>query len=594
VNPVRKAISIGSLACIGLGCAASGDGSGFDNGSNPGGGGTILGAGGNGQIVAPGGTPLGSCDKCTDFPLDPIFDGVPATTQVSAGTAAGGPCIIEPEPNALFPRNWLRPRIRWLAQAGQNLFEIRVHAARENPDLVVVTSSTSFTMPDALWKALAAHVNEEDITVTVRAAGQQGSSVSFRVAPVDADGSMVYWATKSTSNQPTDSMLKGFSVGDEGSGDALTPLQVQKKVIANDITLPPAPGGAFSATPTQVTCIGCHTSTPDPAFVAFTAQWPWPNVFAGITKDAPGAAAPFAGPVAQKLLNPMQTWNDDPNATMLGIQTFNAKHWAQGDRIDITMRGSNTSATQLIWMNLDAASDAQGIGWGVIARTGDKNPSACAPAWNHAGDMIAYASAGSCGDGRMGSGPSDVALVPYGDKNGGQVVPLAYESGADEYYPSWSPDDALVAYNRAQGVPTLYNQPAAEVYVVPSAGGQPTRLAANDPPACTGRKSPGVQNSWPKWAPKAYDGGAGKLYYFLIFSSIRSAIDVSAAACPAGTGGASRIPNCRSELFVTGIAVNADKSVETHGAIYMWNQAQDTNNLTPVWDVIEIPDYIAK
>jgi hypothetical protein len=385
-------------------------------------------------------------------------------------------------------------------------------------------------------------------------------------------------------------MLKGFSVGEEGSVDALKPLQVTQKVVANDIAI-----GGFSQGPTQVTCIGCHTSTPDPSYVTFNAQWPWPAVFASITKDAPGAVASFVGPVAQKLLNPAQSWPGDINPYMLGVQTFNAKdHWTQGDRIDVTTRGSGNAA-KLIWMNLDATSEAQGTGWDEIARNGDVNPSACAPSWSHSGDMIAYSSVLNCSDGRVDSGPADVKLVPYANRKGGQVKALAAEAGADEYYPAFSPDDLLVAYNRTKGATTLYNQPAAEVYVVLATGGTPTRLIANDPPACTGRTSPGVQNSWPKWAPKAYDVPGGKTYYFLIFSSIRSAIDVSAASCPPGVnGGPVRIPNCRSELFVTGIARGADGSLSTHGAVYMWNQSQDTNNLTPVWDVIEIPDYIPR
>src|SRR5438309_3481643 len=73
----------------------------------------------------------------TDFG-DPIVvtgDGgvsAPSDSQTlfggTSGTQSGGPCLVEPEINSLFPRNWLRPRFRWTASGGENLFELRVQA----------------------------------------------------------------------------------------------------------------------------------------------------------------------------------------------------------------------------------------------------------------------------------------------------------------------------------------------------------------------------------------------------------------------------------------------------------------------------------
>ena len=40
-----------------------------------------------------------------------------------------------------------------------------------------------------------------------------------------------------------------------------------------------------------------------------------------------------------------------------------------------------------------------------------------------------------------------------------------------------------------------------EAFPFPAQGGPAVRLDANDPPACTGKKSPGINNHWAKWAP---------------------------------------------------------------------------------------------
>ena len=169
----------------------------------------------------------------------------------------------------------------------------------------------------------------------------------------------------------------------------------------------------------------------------------------------------------------------------------------------------------------------------------------------------------------MGQGNSDLAIVPYGDKQGGQVtmVPGASDPSYEEYYPAFSADDSLIAFNRVAKGLSMYIQPAAEVFVIPAAGGTATRLKANDPVACSGAVSPGVQNTLPKWAPVAQTVN-GKTYHWLIFSSTRAGM--------------------YSQLYVTGVVQNGN-TIETYPAIYLWNQDPTVNNLIPAWDVFQIP-----
>ncbi|MBV9947682.1 MAG: hypothetical protein JOZ69_12585, partial [Myxococcales bacterium] len=145
----------------------------------------------------------------------------------------------------------------------------------------------------------------------------------------------------------------------------------------------------------------------------------------------------------------------------------------------------------------------------------------------------------------------------------------------NEYYPAFSSDDKLVAFNRVPVGTSMYNQPAAEVYLVPynnGQGGTAERLKANDPPSCSGLMSPGVQNTWPKWAPNVQQGPDGRLYYWVTFSSTRH-------------------PKAqkRQQLYVAGIVYNPDtKQFTTYSGIYLWNQSSQANNLIPSWQNFQI------
>ena len=105
------------------------------------------------------------------------------------------------------------------------------------------------------------------------------------------------------------------------------------------------------------------------------------------------------------------------------------------------------------------------------------------------------------------------------------------------------------------------------MFVISTGGGTATRLAANDPIACSPSKSPGLTNSWPKWAPEAVTVG-DSTYYWLTFSSKR------------GTA--------QPQLYMTAVVVKGGQ-ITTYPALYLWNQPSDEANHTPAWDVFQIP-----
>ena len=114
---------------------------------------------------------------------------------------------------------------------------------------------------------------------------------------------------------------------------------------------------------------------------------------------------------------------------------------------------------------------------------------------------------------------------------------------------------------------------------MPRAGGVATRLKANDPPVCTGLKSPGIANSWSRWAPQAPLYG-GLRYYWLVYSSKRR---VAAALRP--------------QLYIAAITTKIENGQETivadYPGVYVGSQEANESNHTPVWDYFVV-DQIPK
>jgi hypothetical protein len=584
--------------------------------------------------------------NCLDFPAQPLLDtengssppaGAAALFGAAGNMGGSGVCVLEPQlsegekPGALFPRNWLRPRFRWQPLAGEDLWELRLTAEEQTHALVVYTTRASWKMPREMWKAVAEHNAGAPITVTIRGISSRargrpsGTSGTFGIAPAEATGKLVYWATTSSEVGPNTSKLVGFDVGDEGVIDALRVPQVDDRGILQE-------GGrdlrgkydqARGVPAGHVQCIGCHTSTPDGEAVAFTDHWPWNTVLASVQAESVGRAPAYLSSGAQRMLN--QPW--------LGMATFSESHWRTGDRVLVTSYSPRNPSKGgvgfsdgapypsrrdvLAWFDLEAMAtfatdqtkgDVQqqlndqvvaqvGTGFGLLQLQGETR-SAVTPNFSHDGRRIVYTSADSTQDGRIGPNNQEVDLhvVLYNERTGGAVTPLkgAAEPKVAEYYPAYSEDDRLVAFTRVgkldQG--QIYYRPDGEIYVVPSDGGEASRLAANDPPTCSGQKSPGVINSWPKWSPAVTfwpsraEFEANFTYYWVIFSSARA------------YDGQFMLPKTQyspsdtrsSQLYMAAIVRNEDtKQLATFPAVYLWNQDPATSNLTPAWDDFKIP-----
>jgi hypothetical protein len=577
---VFASVGVGLVAaCSGASSGSNFDGgdSGFDGaadgGSNPLVDGTVP-VFESGTSDGGGTAPVVPTGPVTDFPTPVIAGAAPMNAPTlfgptTQGASSGGPCLVEPGADAVFPQNWLRPLFTWQPAAGENLFELRLHVANQIDDLVVYTDATTWTMPKAMWDALRVHSPTEAMTLTVRGGvlsngmlqnESLGTSTTMGIAPVQATGAIVYWTTNDSMTGTA--ALKGFSPGDESVEVVLTPTQYSQ------------------AQGTTSFCVGCHSSTPDGDFAAFTtttsAQQTWSDALALVDPDAGavGSAPSYLTPSATAALS----------RTSMGALAFSAAHWQSGDRRGVVSYdpGGTGANVGLAWIDFEATSAAQATG--TVARNGDPQL-AGAPAWSHDGTTLVYVSTNRVCTGRLGNctpqytQPQDVGsraaldTVPYGGGAGGTATPVAgaSDSSSQSYYPSFSPDDRWILFNQIPNDDNMYDQPAAELFIVPAAGGTPTRLAANDPAQCSGVVSPGITNSWGKWAPTALAAN-GDTYYWVVFSSKR----------------ASSTP----QLYVASLVVDASGAVTTHGAIYLWNQPAAEANHTPAWDTFKVPPMI--
>ena len=631
------ALGLLAAAVIGPSCADTGRTSGgpsanqlvFGGDAGGGGAGFSSGGGSSGAFAQTDCSALKRpCDSCQDFPSAPLIDakpddGSPATPADAAshftatGLGTGGPCVTEPSDGTLIPQNWLRPRFRYApASANQTLFEIRLHTPRQANDLLVYTTSKTWKMPNAMWDAIRASTWDEDFVVTVRSvdptnpsskpAGTQGK---FRIAPAVADGAMIYWAA--VGELDGQSWLEGFNVGDEGVAKVLDVATTQLKISRDQ-------GGQLQNGTGAVQCIGCHTAVPDGKSVAFIDFWPWNGVAASVANMQEGQIPSWLTPGGAEAFS--QPW--------LGIMSFSTGAWAANDHA-VVVTYQNTSApwdgqswsdspnARLAWIdlstNVPTAAQAEagtngnalsnymkgneGKSYGFIARNGDSR-GAEGPTWSHDGKTIVYVSTNAAKDGRLESGAADLYSVPYNSRAGGTASPLqgASDSSTNEYYPSYSPDDKYIAFDRAPGSETMYYNPHAEVFVVPASGGTSVRLAGNAPPACTGAVSPGVTNSWAKWSPQVTTC-SGKTYYWLVFSSSRDGILFNSANLKSG----GQVPT--SQLYMTAIVDDGSGTLTTYPALYIWNQpttyvgslpfnGSSQSNHTPTWEVVDIPPVV--
>ena len=166
------------------------------------------------------------------------------------------------------------------------------------------------------------------------------------------------------------------------------------------------------------------------------------------------------------------------------------------------------------WASFAPGADiTSGNALGFIQHTGDMCGNvpcgAGMPSWSHDGKTIVYVSTNAALSGRFNQempqpgpigggqastnsqrvpGMTNLYTVPFNNGLGGAATPVsgAASSTAEEIYPAFSPDDSMIAFTSVPAGEPMYANAHAEIYVVPTTGGTPTRLKANMPPSLLG------------------------------------------------------------------------------------------------------------
>jgi len=450
-----------------------------------------------------GGADLACTNGCA-FGPDPILDAGVSAAEITPFTAspdfqAGSLCVVEPQlssgdrPGALFPRNWLRPRFRWTSTGGETLWEIRMHAESQPDDLRAYTRNTQWLVPNEVWRKMRSIT--KPVTVTIRGLGAggaiTGSQGNFEIAPVDAGGSLVFWATTSSlvDYAQASSKLQGFSLGDEAKGtdtdeavgETLTASEVKTGNIPSEggdqprgfyacggatprPTCTAEPNNPACCNPTgfeygAVECVGCHVSTPDGKAVLFTDNWPWDKVAASIEPATVGELPTTITPYASRLLK--QPW--------LGMQALSPAYFAKdgevGPRFLVTSYGQRPAGAQpydatpptrheLAWFDLNANDalypipeeippDPQLPGQTVnIYQVRDQRNSEVARARN-----VSYGLIATIGETRS-------AVTPAWSNDGQTLAYVSTDISSTDGHPDWTANAAdihVVPYNDHAG-----------------------------------------------------------------------------------------------------------------------------------------------
>jgi len=439
------------------------------------------------------------------------------------------PVIAYPQDQTGWPGNWPSSTFWWVPSGSgsptNNLFWIQVEVPGQIYPLRVLTTETTWEADNITWGNLAAASPQEIIDVWVYGAevdldtgtllsGPYVASVPNEVSfhSFAAPGRIIYWTT-------SDMALHRIELGQTTDHYFYGP--------SNN------PTGA---------CEGCHSGTPDGNFIASstsTFECDGCSYYVSLFRTEDLTTLSGLHPDAA-------TYLATPDST---LPVFSDAYWVANDQRMVFIRDKRLRSLDLLTGE-----------YKQLEVTGDPDYQAL-PSWSPNGETVVYVSSPKVVNGRTDDEACDIYSVPYNDGDGGTATPFpgASDPAIQEYYPDISPDDEWLAFNRCSG--DTYAAPDAEIFVMSMQGGSAHRIVGNDPPTILGETSPGLTNSWPKWAPEYVTSG-DDTWLFLAFSSTRHF--------------------GMAQVWVSLVRVNGGQ-LTSYPALHLPGQDTTTDNHTPVW-----------
>jgi hypothetical protein len=383
--------------------------------------------------------------------------------------AALAPQIAYPPAGAIMPRNLGDFEVHWTDNHANNVFEVSLHTEFSDVRIYVPGGNGLAAQgPTPSWAAfqasewLAAVGNAGSVSYSVRGASATGApgapvgaaaAQTLQLSNEVMDGGLYYWANSGTTN-----------VG----------------IFRHDMSRPGQPAEEFvTRNQTGGRCVGCHVLSRDGSRMAITYdEGTGPN-FAG-TVDVPSA----------RITSKLERWN-------FATYTPDATQLLTVEEGTLVVRDA---ATQAILATMTTTPPRAWVTQPDLSPDGTRLVYVRPTLWDVDYDFR---------QGQLYTRSYDAATHAFGPEQ-----PLVND-GANNYYPSWSPDGSWVLYTRTD-FDSSYDSNLSAIWVVKADGTLP-------PVALTAANAgTGITDSWARWAPFEQTlGAAGEPLFWITFSSKR-------------------------------------------------------------------------
>ena len=446
------------------------------------------------------------------------------------------PTIVYPPANVIVPRNLGDFEVHWTDASSNNVFEVSLSGPYVDLKIYVPGGNGMGGGPDPSWTSflasewLAAIGDETSLSYDVRGANSAAPGTVGSAPPQQVDlsneemqGGIYYWTT-------------GGSADPEG-------------IYRHDMATPQTPALPFAMITQYATppgdegpgrCIACHVLSHDGTKMAIT--WDGGD---GASDMIDVASKAFAdGQPAMSTYSATNKWN-------FGTFTPDGTQFLSVHDGQLVVR---EQATQAVLMMMTSA------GWVTHP---DLSPDGTRLVYTR---PITTNSDWAFGGGQIYIRTYDQATMTFGPET------LLVSDVNNNYYPSFSPDGQWVLFNRSsdnsdQGA---YNNPSASIWVVPAT------IAATPPTAiqlAALNTTPGLTNSWGRWAPFQQTIGASNRPMFWV--TISSKRDFGTRLV-----GAQRPQLWMTPFFPDQAAIGADPSAP---AFWLPFQNIDSSNHIAQW-----------
>lgn len=383
-------------------------------------------------------------------PLPPAVDIIAPGTPADAPTRFGGtanparaPDIVYPTDGTIVPHNLSGFEVHFHAGTGNDLFEVSFRG--------VSTVVRVYTGCTAAGGGCVLTLDDTTFETIGRAAGGDGQVTLMVRGTAMAGGGVGSSATRTLGVSGVD-IRGGIYYWSAGAGS----------IMRYEFGLPGAHPELYMAG-NPFACVGCHILSRDGQRIA-------------VGHFIPGPSA-------------MQTYDVSTVATVGAGYGANFGSFSPDNAHLIISDGAH-----LTLLDSAAGTDTHVLAAGTAGSM---------PDWSADGNHVVYALPSTIipfGGSPGHSGAADLNVMDWDGAAFGTPRSLVHSSGENNYYPSYSPDNGWVLFNRTTG--DSYNNIAAHLFATNATGGTtPVHLANAD-------DSTDVGNSWPKWAPfvQTYQG----------------------------------------------------------------------------------------